>query len=202
MSDRLEAIRAAAHAELARQPRTRSWWVDALQLACVNLVFGAGAALVLDWNSTQHTSAALRYLSAAALCVVSLLGAVLAVRPRARALRLAVIGLALTSIAAVLAAASGFDPGMLGAGCGVSEGLLSLVPLVAATVILSRFAFDASRTIVGGLAAGAGGMLALHLHCPIGTLSHLALFHVLPWLAVAGVTLLVRSRLTSRSAAP
>jgi hypothetical protein len=45
-------------------------------------------------------------------------------------------------------------------------------------------------------------MLAVHLHCPNGTLTHQALFHLSPIVVAAGVTVLIRQMLPSRSHAP
>jgi hypothetical protein len=142
---------------------------------------------------------------AALLGAVLALFGVLAVRPGGRTSRwVALTGVMATGVWAVLAG-SGATPGYgfwSGASCALTECLVSVVPMAAAAVLLTRFSFDLGRALLGGAAAGAGGMLALHLHCPNGTMSHLLVFHVLPWFLLAFVLAGVRMALPSKSAAP
>lgn len=58
------------------------------------------------------------------------------------------------------------------------------------------------QEVVAGLAAGAGGLMTLHLHCPNGTLGHLLLFHLVPSALVSLLAVGVRRRLSSASWAP
>jgi hypothetical protein len=203
MNEKLEAIRLAAHAELARHPAVRPWWVDAGVLLFVNLLFGAGSMLLL--TTPVGGFGPLRWGAAAALLAVCALGTFAAVRPGWRSARFALLGLAGVTMALVLITATGFDPGrpfLGGMGCGLWEGLASVVPVIAAMLVLSRFAPDPLRTVVGGLAAGAGGLLALHLHCPNGMPSHLIVFHLVPWGLVSLAALGLRRLLRSSSWAP
>ena len=48
----------------------------------------------------------------------------------------------------------------------------------------------------------AGGALVLHLHCGNGTLTHLALFHLLPGVVLAAMAVLVRGALRPRAFTP
>lgn len=200
---KLEAVRRLAQAELLERPAVRHWWVDAAMLVIINLVFGGGAMLVL----TAHfeTVKVMQWAGAVALGSIGLFGAVAAVRPGWRDVRLTIVALGGMSVLLVLASATGFDPGnpfLGGIGCGLSEASVSVIPVVMSMVVLTRFAPDPLRAVVAGLAAGSGGLLALHLHCPNGTLWHLVAFHVAPWVLVSLAAVLVRRLLGSSSWAP
>jgi hypothetical protein len=203
MNEKLEAIRLAAQAELARHPAVRPWWLDAATLLGINLLFGAGSMLLL--TTSVGGFGLLRWGAAGSLLAVCALGSFAAVRPGWRTARLGLLALAGLTMALVLIAATGFDPGrpfLGGIGCGLWEAMASVVPVIAAMVVLSRFAPDPLRTVVGGLAAGAGGLLALHLHCPNGMLSHLIVFHLVPWVLVTLAALGLRRLFRSASWAP
>ena len=94
----------------------------------------------------------------------------------------------------------GFLAGLMG--CMVTEVVLSVPPLILTLVLLVRSAFQPVRALAAGLSAAGVSLFVLHLHCPDGSATHLALGHVLPWLVLAGVVLLVRSKLPTRSYAP
>jgi hypothetical protein len=98
------------------------------------------------------------------------------------------------------ASVRGFRSALLG--CMVTEVVLSVPPLIVALVLLVRSAFQPVRALAAGLSAAGVSLFVLHLHCSDGSASHVALGHVLPWLVLAGVALLVRSRLPTRSYAP
>jgi hypothetical protein len=201
----LEAIRRAALAELERAPKARPWWVDAVALVAVNALCGLGWSTLFAFNLVQHTGPVLRGLGAAGLGLMALGGAVAAVRPGGRPLRVLSLGVFVATVLVMLWGASGFDPGTPffgGVGCGLSELTASVVPAGVSLWVLSRFAPDAVRTLVAGLAAGAGGLLTLHLHCPNGTLAHLLVFHLAPWVLVSLVAVGLRRKLPSASWAP
>jgi hypothetical protein len=201
----LDALRTAAQAELRRHPRARAWWVDALLLVGVNLGVGVVLMFALTPHLEQHASEAFRQAGAAGLLIIAVGGAIAAVRPGWRSARLAVLTLAVGSVLVLLAAASGLGPGgsfFGGAGCGVLEALYSVVPVLVSTFVLSRFAPDLLRSVVGGLSAGAGGLVGLHLHCPNGTLVHLVGFHLVPWVAVSVAAVVLRRLVGSASWAP
>src|SRR2546423_681929 len=86
-----------------------------------------------------------------------------------------------------------------GMACVSTEIALSAVPVAFALWLLARStAFSPMRALVVGLAGGATGMVALHIHCPIGTPEHLFVFHVLPWVLIALGAVAVRRRLPTR----
>lgn len=194
----------AARAELSRAPVPRPWWKDALVLFGVNLVAAAGALAALRPIDSPGEPV-VRYGVAAALFAVLTLGAVAAVRPGAQVLRGVFLG---GVVVAAVAAVFGGDgvastrPFLKGLGCAVTECVLSLPTLGVALWVLSRFASSPSRTLAAGAASGAVGVLVLHLHCPVGTVDHLVVFHVVPWLALVGLVLLVRRVVPTKSYAP
>ncbi|MBX5483278.1 MAG: DUF1109 family protein [Myxococcaceae bacterium] len=209
MSDpSLERIRLKAHEALAQEPEMRPWWKDALVLCSLNLAVAAGCTLALGRRGLVLNEAAPAVLIAVAAPVVLLLiaGAVAAVMPGRRGSLKLLIGLAVLAAAAVLFGGSGVTDArplvQQGLPCMRAELLMAILPTLGAILVLSRFAFDPTRMFVGGLAAGAAGLFALHLHCPIGTVSHLALFHVLPWVLAAGLSVLIRARVRSKTWAP
>lgn len=204
----LERMRAAALLELASEPVPRPWWKDALLLAGINAVAAVLCTLALGREVRVLNTLALPMLLAVATPIVLslLLAAVAAVVPGAHRARWAVAVLLAVAGVAVIVGGNGLDEGraLLAAGmpCFNAEVIMSVVPTAAAVGVLSRFAFNPARMFIAGLGAGAAGLFALHLHCPIGTWVHLALFHVLPWLAAAGAAVWIRARIRSRSFAP
>lgn len=198
----VERLKGPALSELQRVPRARPWWLGAvgLLLACAAM---AGLGVVLLAPSTvQHVSMTLRQASSAAWAVAMLAGAVLAVRPGGRSSRVALLLGVGACFALTLAAASGHDPRVGGVGCAIIEWAFALLPLGLALLVLTGFSFEATRALCAAVAATSAGMLAVHLHCPNGTLWHQGMFHLVPIAVLALVTLAVRRMLPSRSHAP
>lgn len=202
----LDKVREAARAELRARPRARSWWVDAGILLAVNLGLVALASSVMSVSLVRPGESPMSRLGATgALLMLMVVGAWAAVRPGARPLRLGVLGLAALGAIWIGVGGSGLSgdrPFGSGIACGVTELAMSVIPLAVALWITSRFAYDLTRAIVGGVSVGAAGLLLLHLHCINGAADHLFTFHVLPWLGVALVGVAVRRSLPSRSFAP
>jgi hypothetical protein len=185
------AIHERARAELIAHPRATPWWRDALfaagaalAVAAVGVLMVGGHGLVL--NSAPAVAIA---LAAAALLAALAVTAYAAFAPGPHALWTAPAAAA--AAAALLAAGSGAYPDWCGpyweAGlrCARSELVFSILPAAVALALLRRFAFSAPRALAAGLGAGIAGLLVLHLHCAIGTASHIGPFHLLPWLVVA-----------------
>lgn len=205
MNEQLEAIRRAAQAELGRTPTVRPWWLDAMGLMLLNAFWGLGWSTLFTFHEQQHTGPLMRWLGAGGLVLVGLLGMLAAVRPGGRDLRRVLLVLSGATMLVLLAAGSDVDPGqpfLGGVGCGASELVASVVPLGASVWVLTRFAPDPVRTAVAGLAAGAGGLVTLHLHCMNGTLAHLVVFHLVPWVLVSVLAVALRRVLPSATWAP
>lgn len=200
-----ESLGAAARAELAKAPTVRAWWVDALLLVGVNAMFVVAAGLSMSWSSTQHVDVASTYAVGAAWLVVMTLGSIWALRPGKAALRWSVM--AAFGVVAVLSLVllSGLDSGrpfMAGLSCALVDCAVTIVPIAVVVALSMRFAAQPSHLVVGALAGSAGGALTLHLHCGNGTVAHVAVFHLLPGLVLAGAAVLVRSRMKSKSFVP
>jgi len=198
-------IRNAGRAELAAAGRARPWWVGALALVVVMLGVGIAGAVLMPRENLA--SPALQIVVGALLAMAILAGCWTALSPRRRWTALA-LAAALVSAAAVVSGGSGLYPAWAGAfweagvRCARAVVLYALPSCAAALLLQRRAAFSPARALAAGLAAGAAGALALHPHCPIGQAGHLALFHVLPWFAVAAALVLFQRRLPRRSFAP
>lgn len=198
----VDRLKGPALAELQLTPRARPWWTGAMGFLAVCTVATGIGMWLLPPNVVQHVSMTLRQASAAAWAIVMLAGGFFAVMPGGRHARTALMFAVVGCFALTLVAASGHDPGVGGPGCGLIEWMIALLPLGLALLVLSGFAFDASRALSAGIAATSAGMLAVHLHCPNGTLTHQAMFHLSPILVAAVVTVLIRQMMPSRSHAP
>ena len=198
----LDKMREVARAELRANPKARMWWVDATMLLAINLGVVGIATFALSTSPAHVQPATSCWGIAAALLSLIGVGAWAAVRPGAQPLRLALLAIAALGAIWVGLGGSGLSPNRpFGAGiaCAVTEGVVSAIPLLVALWITSRFAFDSTRAIVGGLSVGATGMFVLHLHCIDGGRGHLFTFHVLPWALVALAALAIRRMMPSRS---
>jgi hypothetical protein len=204
MRDDLEAARAAALAELRREPVAVAWSTDAARLAAINVGVASVVLAPLACVRALHAGGALWWLAAALLVALAVGGGVLAVRPGRRAHQLAVIGVALLLPALLVAAAhpSGLRPLLADWECGLAEGGVSAVPVIAATLALRRFSFQPLRALVGGIGAGAAGLLVLHLTCLVEGAGHVIAFHLAPFALVVAVLVVVRRRVATRSFVP
>ena len=205
--DALLRMRQAALEELARTPRARAWWKDALLLAGLNAAVTAACTvgLAMKGNAWDRAAPALLWTTAVPLALTVLLGAVAAAMPQRPSRMLWPLALAArTGAAVIFLGAGGTADGFLRTGmpCMRSEWLISLVPIAGAVVVLTKFAHRPLRTFVAALSAGATGLFALHVHCRIGSAAHLAAFHVAPWLIAAGVAVWARARMKTKSYAP
>lgn len=205
----LERIRLRALEELHQHPRPTPWWREAVLLAALGLLMGLlGVVMMEPARLLQPPPGSFAVLVGGGLLILLMMGAaaVVAVMPRGRQARLLVLGLALVTGLVVGLGGHSLSDGRLyaltGLGCLMGELLVSLPPLAVSLWMLMRIAAHPLRTLAAGLGAGAAGLLALHLYCPIETAAHILTFHVLPWLALAALAVPLRQRLPSRSFAP
>jgi hypothetical protein len=205
----LAAARARALEALAAQPVARSWVWDVARLfgVCAGV---AGLVTGAFWATGRLNNSAPGAVVAGLAGLVLLamgMSALVALWP---ARRLGPGALALGGLTAVVAL--GLVAGGSGvvvrdfvrgcAGCASLGLVLSAAPALVALEALRHVAFHASRALAAGLAAGAVGLLVLHLHCPEGGAAHLALAHVGPWLLVSALVLAARAQLATRVHAP
>ena len=186
----------------------RPWWIQGLAVAAVNLLMVAAGIWALQSRAAVRNLASPETVWAIGLLLVAAIiaGPMIALAPGGRSLRNYVLAASLLLGAAVVFGGSGFQPMQswmrAGISCLAVEITLSVVPAIFVLWALTTSAFRASRAAIAGMSAGAVGALALHLHCPFGSISHLLCFHVLPWVGLAAAIVAVRSRLTSKSFAP
>jgi hypothetical protein len=198
----LDALKSEALKELAQHPKATSWTRSALVLLGVLLAVVVAALLVLSIRFEQHRSVELRWLSTASWLLVGILGISSSVAPRRLVAPAPTSALFVVSSLLSLWASSGFNAGLTGVGCVVTDLGLAALPLAAAIVALRNVSFDAARAWTAGIGAGSAGLVALQLHCADGRASHLALFHLLPVLAVGALAVALRRQISTRVFAP
>lgn len=201
---KLETLRAHMHAELAHSPKAQPWWLSAVMLLALNAALMVMAALVLRDRPAPPEAQTLRLMTSGALLLTIGGGSFFGLRPGGHAGRVAMMALA--GLAAVLTVVTGAEgvarPFWSGMSCATMECLITLVPMSLSVFALSRFAFDALRTVVVGMSAAALGLFALHLHCANGAWSHLLMFHAVPWAGLILCVFFVRRSMHSKTFAP
>jgi hypothetical protein len=199
MSD-IELIRNEVRAALGNAPVARRWQWGARALAATEVavvVVCVGVALAI-----QRPLPPLRWLSAVLFVLVVASGTVIAVKPPAAGSRGLFAGLALLSVVVSAVSRGPLDLALHGPECVPLELLLALLPACLTLLILRRFAYRAEEAFIGGLAAGATGLLGLELTCPVETTAHLVAYHFLPCIGVGLALTWTRSRLSSKTYAP
>jgi hypothetical protein len=194
----------AARRELASP--VRRWWVLAAGLAAANGLLAAATLTALEpWNWGVSTSPHWLFLSAAILLAALVtLGALLALAPARRWL-LSALGLAALAPLAVLLAGDGRVANarfLDGASCLFTVLVLSVLPLAGGAWLLTRSAYSPRRALAVGLVSAGVGLLVLQFHCADGASPHLVAFHLLPWAALGGGSVLLRRLLPTWSHAP
>jgi len=204
LSSRLHSTVAS---ELAQHRTLPTWRRPAALLMALNVVVALAATLVL-----AHGRFAVVHLNPSAVTLWVLLvgllviGPWIALIPRHRRARAVMLGLCLALAGLLIGAASGIGTGAGfirgGIGCFVTEVAISLLPLAIGVWMLTNSAFHPGRTAVVGLSGAAVGLFALYTHCENGLALHQLTFHLLPWLALAGLAIWTRAHLRSHSFAP
>jgi hypothetical protein len=205
MNHDLERVRQALRAEVESKPIAvpKHWALEALSLILVHLAVASVVALA--WVNVLNERLVLRWCSALLLVAMIAVATLAAVIPKATRLRQAagVLGVgglvALCAMGLWIRAAYGYCESP---SCAVGEVMISAVPGFVSVLILQRFAYQRERAVLGGLAAACTGLLALDLTCHIHSVSHIAVFHVLPCVAVVYGIAEIRRRLPSRTHVP
>ena len=207
LSQAADAAFAQSLSRAASRP-ARAWWVEGLAIGAVNLLLVTAGVWALRLRVAASNLAPPEIVWAIGFFLVAAIiaGPLIALAPGGRLLRKYALASYPLLAVAVVVGGSGLQPMRsfmrAGISCLVLEIALSVLPAIFVVWALTTTAFRITRAAIAGLSAGAVGALALHLHCPFGTVSHLLFFHVLPWLALGAAAVAVRSRLTSKSFAP
>jgi hypothetical protein len=190
-----DRARAAALAELRRQPRVTSWRRDVTKtlltaLGSTALVLGAGTRLhIVEPGRFQE-----RAFTVVSLVALQIFGLWAALAPGRSLLRRAA---ALVGVIAAAAIVGGRGAGLSAANppwaCSMSHLAVDLIPLGVILLALGRFAWSWDRSLLAGIAVAATGAIAGELSCARGW-AHALLHHVGSGLLIA-VTCVFVSRL-------
>jgi hypothetical protein len=205
----MQSARRRTLEELAATPVATPWWRELLVLLATYGVVVVGGLIALGRKGIVLNSASPVVVVGLAILILGLVGggAYVALAPTRHRFRWApvAVGAALIAVLQLVggsgnAPVRGFLSGLMG--CLTSELVLSIPPMILALVLLCRSAFQPVRAFAAGLSAAGVSLFVLHLHCPDGTVEHIALGHIAPWLLLSWVALFLRSRLPTRSYAP
>lgn len=201
--DALSRARAAALAELRAAPVAKPWSAQAARLAGAFALTGLVAAAVALAASLAGWGRVLERASfIVGLLVIAALGGVVALAPRLRGARAAVIGATPIFMAAlVLSRGAGFTSTTPAWVCSASHVALGTIPLAFALAALRQCAWRWSRALAAGFGAGAAGALLGELACRQGA-RHVLVHHVGAWLVIAAACTLISRRMRPRSFAP
>lgn len=202
------ALPAAAALELRKHPRARPWWWGTVALALTYLALVLLAVVVLGPPRRAGVPPQPLALQAVGigLALLSTLGFLAALSPRARAARTALfllLGFLLLGILAFAPSTDEAGPFLAGGmPCLTVEVVMSLLPIGLGIWLLTRSAFHPIRSLLLLFCAATAGLVVLCFHCSNGLSSHLLVFHLAPWLALAALAWAVRAKARSHSFAP
>ncbi len=195
--------RAAALAELRRQPVAASWRGDAIRtvlavLGTTALVIGVGS-----WVSiVEPGRLGERLLQVALLIALQSLGVFAAIAPGKGALRWTGALLAVVAVAAILVGrGAGLPRAIPAIACSGSHLAVDLIPLGLVLYSLRRFAWSLGRAALAGAAVAATGALAGELSCQRGWV-HVLVHHVGAGLLIVAACVLISRTLRPQTFAP
>ena len=197
----LSQLAQVAQAELARAPKPKAWWSEALPAGLLNLSVALLVAVFWHASAFAPGAAGLGWFGGGVALGLTVIGVPWALSPGQRGGRVLGPMLAVVSIALVFGGNGGlFDPHLLaGWRCGVIETLASLLPVGVAFWALGEASFGWMRALLAFGSATAAGLFALATFCPDGAATHLALFHVGPAIVVCLGAAALRARIAPRS---
>lgn len=199
----LARARAAALAELKRQPLAPSWRREALLavllvVASTTIIMAVGAWFAIVEGERLQT----RWMSLLLLFVVQALGVFAAIAPGKAMVRRSAAVLAIAAAVAILAGrgtgASSTTPGFA---CSTSHLAIDLIPLGLVIYSLRRFAATVGRSLLAGVAAAATGAIAGELSCGRDW-GHVVIHHLGSAIAIAIACVLLSRMRPPRSFAP
>jgi hypothetical protein len=195
--------RAAALAELRRQPVAVSWRWEAMRtvlavLGTTALVIGVGT-----WVSIVEPGRLGERLPQVALLVaLQSLGVFAAIAPGRSALRLTAALIGAVAVAAILfGRGPGLPRAMPAIACSGSHLAVDLIPLGLVLYSLRRFSWSLGRAALAGAAVAATGALAGELSCQRGWM-HALVHHVGAGLVIVAACVLISRTLRPHTYAP
>jgi hypothetical protein len=198
-----ERARAAALAELRRQPVAVSWRRDAARtllavLGTTALVVGVGT-----WVSiVEPGRLGERLLQLALLVALQSLGIFAAIAPGRGALRWAGALVAVAAVAAILIGrGAGVPSAMPAIVCSGSHVAIDLIPLGLVLYSLRRFSWSLGRAMLAGAAVAATGAVAGELICERGWM-HALIHHVGAGVVIVAACVLISRALRPQTFAP
>ena len=198
-----ERARAAALAELRRQPVAVSWRRDAARtllavLGTTALVVGVGT-----WVSiVEPGRLGERLLQLALLVALQSLGIFAAIAPGRGALRWAGALVAVAAVAAILIGrGAGVPSAMPAIVCSGSHLAIDLIPLGLVLYSLRRFSWSLGRATLAGAAVAATGAVAGELICERGWM-HALIHHVGAGVVIVAACVLISRALRPQTFAP
>ena len=199
----LGRTRAAALAELRRQPVAVSWRRDAARtllavLGTTALVIGVGTwvSIVAPGRLGE------RLLQVTLLVVLQSLGLFAALAPGRAALRAVGALLALGALAAILLGrGAGLPRAIPEIACSGSHLAVDLIPLGLVLYSLRRFSWSLGRAALAGAAVAATGAIAGELSCERGSV-HALVHHVGAGLVIVAACVLISRALRPQTFAP
>lgn len=199
----LGRARAAALAELRRQPRAVPWRREALNALLLVLASTAAVMLVGSWFSIVEVDRLRsRFFPLLLLLAVQTLGVFAAIAPgNLMARRGAAVLAALAALAIMAGRGAGEASANPEFACSASHLAVDLIPLGLLLYSLRRFSPTTGRSLLAGVAAAATGAIAGELSCGRGW-SHVLVHHVGSSVAIALACLLLSRLQRPASFAP
>lgn len=197
-----DRMRAALLAELDLPP-ARTWRGDVLAVfgGCTLVFFAAAAALVVS-GSVKPDQLIARAVPIGALLALGAVCTFAALAPRRRGALAGGFALALVGMVGLVLARHTSTPGTAPAWvCTLSHLAVAAAPLVFGLWLLRKSAIDPLRAGLLGLAVGTTGAMLGELACEQGA-SHVAVWHLGPWLLLGLIAAIASSRIIPRSFAP
>ncbi len=199
----LGRARAAALAELRRQPVAVSWRRDAARTLLAVVGTTAFVVAVALWMSiVEPGRLGERLLQVSLLVGLQSLGVLAAIAPGRAALRWAGALVAVAAVAVILVGRGTGRPSALPAiVCSGGHLVLDLIPLGLVLNSLRRFSWSLGRATLAGVAVAATGAIAGELSCARGW-THVLVHHVGAGLVIVATCVLVSRAIRPQTFAP